>query len=136
MTLDRGLILLRLKGFCQETGDQIRNEFEKKTAGMDGCALLQKTQPSMVRSLSLQNKLEKKPGEASWGVDSTVASESALRSAGTLLSRVRAPPPAPWPDGEPESLRSPCCLLAIDKNQTNLLQLQIGQRLREIKEFG
>ncbi|GFO35097.1 hypothetical protein PoB_006160200 [Plakobranchus ocellatus] len=28
-------------------------------------------------------------------LSSTVASESALRSAGTLLSRVRAPPPAP-----------------------------------------
>ncbi|GFO43647.1 hypothetical protein PoB_007015200 [Plakobranchus ocellatus] len=38
------------------------------------------------------------------GVGGTVASESALRSAGTLLSRVRAPPPAPWPDGGPESL--------------------------------
>ncbi|GFO30287.1 hypothetical protein PoB_005679200 [Plakobranchus ocellatus] len=44
---------------------------------------------------------------------STAASESALRSAGTLLSRVRAPPPAPWPDGGPESLRSPCCGLAL-----------------------
>ncbi|GFN88783.1 hypothetical protein PoB_001528900 [Plakobranchus ocellatus] len=32
-----------------------------------------------------------------WGVGGTVASESALRSAGTLLSRVRAPPPASWP---------------------------------------
>ncbi|GFO16771.1 hypothetical protein PoB_004327600 [Plakobranchus ocellatus] len=42
------------------------------------------------------------------GVGGTVASESALRSAGTFLSRVRAPPPAPWPDGGPESLRSPC----------------------------
>ncbi|GFO30561.1 hypothetical protein PoB_005706600 [Plakobranchus ocellatus] len=42
-------------------------------------------------------------------VGGTVASESALRSAGTILSRVRAPPPAPWPDGGPESLRSPCC---------------------------
>ncbi|GFO26214.1 hypothetical protein PoB_005271900 [Plakobranchus ocellatus] len=42
------------------------------------------------------------------GVGSTVACESALRSAGTLLSPVRAPPPAPWPDGGPESLRSPC----------------------------
>ncbi|GFO13872.1 hypothetical protein PoB_004037700 [Plakobranchus ocellatus] len=39
----------------------------------------------------------------------SVASVSALRCAGTLLSRVRAPPPAPWPDGGPESLRSPCC---------------------------
>ncbi|GFN85863.1 hypothetical protein PoB_001236900 [Plakobranchus ocellatus] len=46
------------------------------------------------------------------GVGSTVACESALRSAGTLLSRVRAPLPAPWPDGGPESLRSPCCGLA------------------------
>ncbi|GFO37902.1 hypothetical protein PoB_006440700 [Plakobranchus ocellatus] len=45
----------------------------------------------------------------------TVACESALRSAGTLLSRVRAPLPAPWPDGGPESLRSPCCGLAIYK---------------------
>ncbi|GFO22663.1 hypothetical protein PoB_004916800 [Plakobranchus ocellatus] len=49
------------------------------------------------------------------GVGGTVASESALRSAGTILSRVRAPPPAPWPDGGPESLRSPCCGLAIYK---------------------
>ncbi|GFO38939.1 hypothetical protein PoB_006544400 [Plakobranchus ocellatus] len=44
-----------------------------------------------------------------------LACESALRSAGTLLSRVRAPLPAPWPDGGPESLRSPCCGLAIYK---------------------
>ncbi|GFO19647.1 Williams-Beuren syndrome chromosomal region 27 protein [Plakobranchus ocellatus] len=55
-----------------------------------------------------------------WGVDGTVASESALRSAGNLLSQVRAPPPAPWPDGGPESQRSPCCGLAIynKPNQT------------------
>ncbi|GFO33863.1 hypothetical protein PoB_006036800 [Plakobranchus ocellatus] len=30
---------------------------------------------------------------------------SALRSARTLLSSVRVSPPAPWPDGGPESLR-------------------------------
>ncbi|GFO49839.1 hypothetical protein PoB_007634400 [Plakobranchus ocellatus] len=53
------------------------------------------------------------------GVGGTVASESALRSAGTILSRVRAPPPAPWPDGGPESLRSPCCGLAIYKKKPN-----------------
>ncbi|GFO22447.1 hypothetical protein PoB_004895200 [Plakobranchus ocellatus] len=35
--------------------------------------------------------------------------ESALRSAGTFLARVRPPPPAPWPNGGPESLRSACC---------------------------
>ncbi|GFO13268.1 hypothetical protein PoB_003977300 [Plakobranchus ocellatus] len=42
-----------------------------------------------------------------WGVDGTVDSESALRSVGALLSRIRAPPPASWPGGGPESLRSP-----------------------------
>ncbi|GFO04340.1 hypothetical protein PoB_003084500 [Plakobranchus ocellatus] len=53
------------------------------------------------------------------GVGSSVASEYALRSAGTLQARVRAPPPAPWPDGGPESLRSPCCGLAIYKYQNH-----------------
>ncbi|GFO03581.1 hypothetical protein PoB_003008600 [Plakobranchus ocellatus] len=48
----------------------------------------------------------------------TVAIKSALRSAGTLLSRIRALPPAPWPDDGPESLRSSCCGLAICKSQT------------------
>ncbi|GFN86157.1 hypothetical protein PoB_001266300 [Plakobranchus ocellatus] len=42
-----------------------------------------------------------------------VGSDSALISAGILQSRVRAPIPTPWPVGEPESLRSPCCGLAI-----------------------
>ncbi|GFO16207.1 hypothetical protein PoB_004271200 [Plakobranchus ocellatus] len=51
------------------------------------------------------------------GVGGSVASESALRSAGTRLSRVRTPPPASWPDGGPESLRSLCCELAIYKNK-------------------
>ncbi|GFN80909.1 hypothetical protein PoB_000741500 [Plakobranchus ocellatus] len=50
---------------------------------------------------------------ADWGFGSSVFSESALRAAGTLLSRVRTPPMAPWPDGGPKSLRSPCCGLAI-----------------------
>ncbi|GFO49690.1 hypothetical protein PoB_007619500 [Plakobranchus ocellatus] len=49
-------------------------------------------------------------------VGSTVASKSALRSAGTLMSGVRAPPPAPWLGGGPESLGSPCCGLASYKN--------------------
>ncbi|GFO35507.1 amiloride-sensitive sodium channel subunit gamma [Plakobranchus ocellatus] len=42
-------------------------------------------------------------------VEGTVTSESTLRSAMILLSRVRAPPLAFRPDGGPESLRSPCC---------------------------
>ncbi|GFN95144.1 hypothetical protein PoB_002165000 [Plakobranchus ocellatus] len=46
------------------------------------------------------------------GVSHTVAGVSALRSAGTILSRVRAPLPAPRPDGEPECLRSTHCGLA------------------------
>ncbi|GFN98806.1 hypothetical protein PoB_002531200 [Plakobranchus ocellatus] len=56
------------------------------------------------------------------GVDGSVASESALRivrSAGTLLSRARATPPAPWPDGGSESLKSPYCGLAIYKNPSH-----------------
>ncbi|GFO44117.1 eukaryotic translation initiation factor 3 subunit f [Plakobranchus ocellatus] len=44
---------------------------------------------------------------AAGGVGGTVFSESALGSAGTLLSRVRAPLPAPWPEGGFKSLRSP-----------------------------
>ncbi|GFO15829.1 hypothetical protein PoB_004233400 [Plakobranchus ocellatus] len=43
-----------------------------------------------------------------------VNTQPVLRFAGTLLWQVRAPPPAPWPGGGPESLRSPCCGLAID----------------------
>ncbi|GFO19816.1 hypothetical protein PoB_004632100 [Plakobranchus ocellatus] len=46
------------------------------------------------------------------GISGTVARESALRSAAIFLSRVRAMPSAPWPDGRHESLRSPCCGLA------------------------
>ncbi|GFO21302.1 hypothetical protein PoB_004780700 [Plakobranchus ocellatus] len=49
------------------------------------------------------------------GVSGTGVSESALRSAGTLLSRVQAPPPAPWPDKGSENLRSSSCGLAIYK---------------------
>ncbi|GFN90778.1 hypothetical protein PoB_001728400 [Plakobranchus ocellatus] len=68
---------------------------------------------------------------SSWGVGGTVASESALRSAGILLSRVRAPPTAPWPVGGPESLRSPCCGLAIYKNPTQFVFIPIiGTLLR------
>ncbi|GFO24097.1 hypothetical protein PoB_005060200 [Plakobranchus ocellatus] len=52
-------------------------------------------------------------------VGGMVDSESALRSARILLSRVRAPTLAPWPDGGPESLRSPCCGLAVFKKINN-----------------
>ncbi|GFO46578.1 hypothetical protein PoB_007308300 [Plakobranchus ocellatus] len=43
-------------------------------------------------------------------------SESTLRSAETRLSRVRVPSSGPWHDGEPESLRSSCSGLAVNKN--------------------
>ncbi|GFO17045.1 hypothetical protein PoB_004355000 [Plakobranchus ocellatus] len=49
------------------------------------------------------------------GVSGIVAIESALISAGICLSWFRAPPPAPRPDEGPESLRPPCCGLAIHK---------------------
>ncbi|GFO50598.1 hypothetical protein PoB_007710300 [Plakobranchus ocellatus] len=32
-----------------------------------------------------------------------------VKFVGAVLSRVRTPPPAPLPDGGPESLKSPCC---------------------------
>ncbi|GFO48996.1 hypothetical protein PoB_007550100 [Plakobranchus ocellatus] len=47
-----------------------------------------------------------------------ITGHPARRSAGILPSWVRAPPPAPWTDGGPKSLRSPCCGLAIHNNQT------------------
>ncbi|GFO39728.1 hypothetical protein PoB_006623300 [Plakobranchus ocellatus] len=55
-----------------------------------------------------------------WSVGGTVDSESALRSAGTLLLRVRAPPLAPWPDGRPETLRSAYCGQAMYIHASNL----------------
>ncbi|GFN82915.1 hypothetical protein PoB_000942100 [Plakobranchus ocellatus] len=57
--------------------------------------------------------------------DGEVASESTLRSAGTLLSQVQASPPAPWPDKGHENLRSPFCGLAIHKNQIKLSEWPI-----------
>ncbi|GFN91039.1 centrosomal protein of 192 kda [Plakobranchus ocellatus] len=53
----------------------------------------------------------------------TVDSESASGSARTLLLQVRTPP-ASGPDGGPESLRSPCCGLAI------YLKFKINRALR------
>ncbi|GFO20752.1 hypothetical protein PoB_004725700 [Plakobranchus ocellatus] len=42
--------------------------------------------------------------------------EFALRSAEIPLSRVRATSLAPWPDGGPKNLRSPCCRLDLYKS--------------------
>ncbi|GFO20027.1 hypothetical protein PoB_004653200 [Plakobranchus ocellatus] len=52
------------------------------------------------KSILVRNRINGGP-DSFGGVDGTVASESALRSAGTLLSWVRAPPSAPRPDGGP-----------------------------------
>ncbi|GFO15433.1 hypothetical protein PoB_004193800 [Plakobranchus ocellatus] len=48
-----------------------------------------------------------------WPVDS----EAALRSVEIFLSWARARPKTPWPDGGAESLRSPCCGLALQKTK-------------------
>ncbi|GFO21570.1 hypothetical protein PoB_004807500 [Plakobranchus ocellatus] len=57
------------------------------------------------------------------GFSCTVDSKSALRSARTLLSRVQALPLVSWPDGGPESLRSPCCGLALYNAKPHCLWL-------------
>ncbi|GFN75856.1 hypothetical protein PoB_000236200 [Plakobranchus ocellatus] len=48
------------------------------------------------------------PYPRTWTIGGTVDSKSTLIYGGILLSRVPAPPPAPWPDGGAESLRSLC----------------------------
>ncbi|GFN94584.1 hypothetical protein PoB_002109000 [Plakobranchus ocellatus] len=54
------------------------------------------------------------------GVTGTVDSGPTLRSSETLLSRVRAPPPAaPRSDGGSESLRSPYCRLVLSQLRQN-----------------
>ncbi|GFO32453.1 hypothetical protein PoB_005895800 [Plakobranchus ocellatus] len=59
--------------------------------------------------------------EILWGVGGTVASESASEDLQGPFCRGFEPrhrrPGLAWPDGGPESLRSPCCGLAIYKNQ-------------------
>ncbi|GFO15325.1 hypothetical protein PoB_004183000 [Plakobranchus ocellatus] len=62
-----------------------------------------------------------------WGVGGTVDSESALRSAGILLSRARN-------HGGPENLRSPCCGLAIHKHNTHKQPNFVSNNRRKIKE--
>ncbi|GFO26705.1 hypothetical protein PoB_005321000 [Plakobranchus ocellatus] len=61
----------------------------------------------------------------------TVAYESSLRSAGTLLSRVRALPSAPRPDGGPNSLRSPCCGLATLNAEIQASSMIIANRSKD-----
>ncbi|GFO15894.1 hypothetical protein PoB_004239900 [Plakobranchus ocellatus] len=64
-------------------------------------------EPTTEGSLQISRRTHKPPCHrcperaCAWGVGGTVAYESALRSAGTLLSRIRAPPSAPPPDGGP-----------------------------------
>ncbi|GFO06741.1 hypothetical protein PoB_003324600 [Plakobranchus ocellatus] len=47
--------------------------------------------------------------------------KASIQSSVLFLLRVRVPPPAPWLDGESESLKSPCCRLAIHKKKTKPL---------------
>ncbi|GFO28898.1 hypothetical protein PoB_005540300 [Plakobranchus ocellatus] len=52
----------------------------------------------------------------------TVDSDSAPRSAETILSRVRTPPPVLWHDGRPESLISFCCGQVMYQNYPSILE--------------
>ncbi|GFO27707.1 hypothetical protein PoB_005421200 [Plakobranchus ocellatus] len=71
-------------------------------------------------NLNMQTTKLPKSGEAS------VAQWIAIRPE-TLLSRIGIPPPAPWPDEEPESLRSPYCALAMSK-KPNKTKPCVGSR--------
>ncbi|GFN94631.1 hypothetical protein PoB_002113700 [Plakobranchus ocellatus] len=77
----------------------------------------QKYRDHVILTLSRKNKIQlfqkqvpTLPTVKKRGVGGTVDSESALGSAGTLLSWVRDRPQATWPGGGPESRRSPCGL--------------------------
>ncbi|GFO15663.1 hypothetical protein PoB_004216800 [Plakobranchus ocellatus] len=59
-----------------------------------------------------------------WGVGGTMDSMPALRSAETLLSRIRAPPRVSRPDIGPVSLKSPCCELAKRKKPNQVKNVQ------------
>ncbi|GFO15405.1 hypothetical protein PoB_004191000 [Plakobranchus ocellatus] len=86
------------------------SESESQKNQSKKCSRSLKTFLASVSHLNIQVSLQ-----TLGGVESSVVSESALRSAATLLSRVRAPPPASGPGGGSKSLRSPCCGLAIYK---------------------
>ncbi|GFN90129.1 hypothetical protein PoB_001663500 [Plakobranchus ocellatus] len=75
-----------------------------------------------------------KSSEVEWDVGGTANSEPALRSAGTVLSRIQALSPAPWLNGELESLRSPCCKQAIHNNQ--ILKLKYASESVQKLHFG
>ncbi|GFN79249.1 hypothetical protein PoB_000575500 [Plakobranchus ocellatus] len=66
-------------------------------------------------SRTLQSVNNKVTSGFQGSVGGSVASESTLRYAGTLLSRVRDPQPEPGL-GRPESLSPPCCGLAMYNN--------------------
>ncbi|GFO02634.1 hypothetical protein PoB_002913900 [Plakobranchus ocellatus] len=85
------------------------NSTNRSHSNYDVTLVIQSVRLICCRTRYLKNK--KKPANLTSYLYriGAVASESALRSAGTILSEIRAPPPAPLPDGGPESLRSPCC---------------------------
>ncbi|GFO11037.1 hypothetical protein PoB_003754200 [Plakobranchus ocellatus] len=67
-------------------------------------------------------------------VGGTVDRKSALRPAVTLLSQTRTPPLAVWPDGVPNSLRSPLCGRTIYKNQTQYKSVVLPPQCKKL--FG
>ncbi|GFN91701.1 eukaryotic translation initiation factor 3 subunit f [Plakobranchus ocellatus] len=103
--------MLRIPWTAKKTNERVLNEANKKRSLV---RTIRKRQATFLGHVMRRGKLEHLV--TTGNVGGTVASESALRSAENLLLRVRAPPPAPWPDGRPESLRSRCCGLAIYKN--------------------
>ncbi|GFN98014.1 hypothetical protein PoB_002452000 [Plakobranchus ocellatus] len=106
-------IMIIIKDFNAKIGD----ERIEDVVGPSGIDLLRSESPEHVWSEGKSDLSSDNQGDESllWGVGSTVACESALRSAGTLLSRVRARYRRPGLTEGLKAMRSPCCGLAIYK---------------------
>ncbi|GFO16810.1 hypothetical protein PoB_004331500 [Plakobranchus ocellatus] len=88
----------------------------RTTHVLENDALARKLRMKRVRFMSTRTSMETR-----------TINKTDMRSPGTLLPRVRSPPPIPLLDRGPESLRSSCCGQAIYPNTKPILQLKAVQ---------